>query len=259
MPLEFSRPSRQAVSRVVAASGLALMLAACSTTKPPAPVAPAPPPAPPKPATPQTFAALPGLTPQERATRAMQLLDVGQLGPARAELDALVQQDPDNPVGKSLMRQIQGDPRALLGVDSFAHKVEAGETLQDLAEKYLGDRTLFWALARYNGVAIPQEIKPGQVLQIPRPRRVERKPEAKPSEGHPAPPTAEKPPEPPPAPHDPALAARLRGQALEALNRGQAGRAVSLLQKALAADPDNPLVKRDLERAQRIQARVEHH
>jgi hypothetical protein len=262
MPLVYSKPGRDAVARAAAGSSLALLLlAACSTAKPPAPALPPTPPAPPAKPAPTVFAALPGLTPEERATRAMQLLDVGQLGPARAELDALLQQEPDNAIGKSLFRQIQSDPRALLGVDSFQHKVEAGETLQNLAEKYLGDRVLFWALARYNGVAIPQEIKPGQILQIPRPHRTERqRPEVKPGEARPGAPTApEKPPEPPPPPHDPALAARLRGQALEALSRGQAGRAVVLLRQALAVDPDNALVKRDLERAQRIQSRVERH
>jgi LysM domain len=239
---------------------LALLLAACGTTKaPPVNPHPAAPPPPAKPA-PEGFVATPGLDPAERATRAMQLLDVGQLGPARAELDALLADAPDNAIGKSLMRQIEEDPRTLLGEDSISHKVEPDETLQQIAEKYLGDRTLFWALARYNGLAVPQAIHPGQILLIPRPHRAERPARGETGEGrtvHPAPEKPAAPPPPPAPPRDPVRAASLRGQALEALSRGQAARAVALLREASQGDPDSPLIKRDLERAERIEARLE--
>ena len=54
--------------------------------------------------------------------------------------------------------------------------------------------------------------------------------------------------------HDVARAAALRGQALAALNGGAADRAVSLLRQAVALNPDNEVIKRDLARAERIQA-----
>ena len=77
----------------------------------------------------------------------------------------------------------------------------------------------------------------------PREARPESKPEARPA--------------PPPAPAvDPARAAKLRAQGLEQLNRGRVDRATALLAQAHALDPDNPLIRRDLDRAERISRAV---
>ena len=40
------------------------------------------------------------------------------------------------------------------------------------------------------------------------------------------------------------------------MNRGQIDRAVGLLGQAAALDPDNPLIRRDLDRATRIRSTV---
>ena len=245
--------------RLILVTGLAAVLAGCASAPKPPPPAAVPPPSPaPVESGPVTFSALPGLSPTQRGERAQVLLGAGQLGPARAEIDALLADAPQDPVGRSLMRQITEDPRHLLGGQAVSHTVVQGETLPGLAERYLGDRTLFWALARYNGLPVPNALHPGQVLQIPRP--AERRAATRSSHGageargdHPAVPAA-KPAQ--AALRDPVRAGRLRGAALEALSRGEADRAVALLHQALQADPDNAAVKRDLDRAERIRSQL---
>ncbi len=58
------------------------------------------------------------------------------------------------------------------------------------------------------------------------------------------------------APVDPARAAQLRTKGLEELNRGQVARAVALLAQASQLDPGSSTIRRDLERAQRIDRAV---
>jgi Flp pilus assembly protein TadD len=48
----------------------------------------------------------------------------------------------------------------------------------------------------------------------------------------------------------------LRTQGLAALNKGSASRAVQLLRRAAALDPDNAVIRQDLARAERIEATV---
>lgn len=89
--------------------------------------------------------------------------------------------------------------------------------------------------------------------------RTESAPAPRPRAAEPAPPTARHPSPPAAAPDhkaaagaDPARAARLRGRGLEALNRGAVSQAVALLSEAARLDPANALIRRDLERARRI-------
>jgi uncharacterized protein involved in copper resistance len=59
-----------------------------------------------------------------------------------------------------------------------------------------------------------------------------------------------------PLARDPAQAAHLRLAGLEQLNRGAISKAVLLLQKADQLDPNNALIRRDLDRATRISRAV---
>ncbi len=234
-----------------------MVLAACASkptlsppVAPPAAAAavPSPPPTPPT----------PGLEPRERLRKVLELLDAGRRDQARAEAQELVKQQPDDPRSKSLLKQIDTDPKQLLGEQNFPYTIKAGETLSMLAERFLGDKFLFYALARYNGIDAPRSAEVGRTIMVPgvarevvTPQPVRRKaPEAAPLR-RPLSPAAP----PPPAPvHDVAHANALRSQALVLMNRGQIDGAVGLLRQAAALDPGNLAISRDLTRAVRLQA-----
>ena len=229
--------------KALVAAGVALSLAACAQTAKLGPtathavpakvVAPAPP----------AFTPTPGLTARDRQRKAVELLGTGQSGQARAELIAVLGEQPGNAAARKLLDQIDKEPRVLLGEKNYPYKVRPGESLSVLADRLLGDSLMFYGLARYNGIADPSQMEVGRTLLIPgAPRKAA---PAKPAAAAPAP------------PRNPARAAQLRGQALEQMNRGGIHQAVGLLQQALALDPGNPAIQKDLERAQRIKASVQ--
>lgn len=227
--------------RALPACALALLLSACATSKPAAPQLTVAPPA-------------VALTPRDRERRAVEWLNQGRTTEARAELMAALKDEPAAPVARELLMQMDNDPRTLLGEKSFSYKVQRGETFAGLAARFLDDPYLFYALARYNGVTVPSQSQVGVVIRIPgEPKRA-----AAPAPRKPAPTTAAAtPPKAPAAPvRDPAQANQLRAAALGHMSRGTIDSAIQLLRKAQALDPANPLIRRDLERAVRIQATV---
>lgn len=60
--------------------------------------------------------------------------------------------------------QITPVPR---GGDVIAHRIETGDTLEQLATRYLGDPRQWLQLQSHNGVADPYRLRPGSVLEIP--------------------------------------------------------------------------------------------
>jgi hypothetical protein len=189
-----------------------------------------------------------------------------QGNPAKANkmLRKILAKTPGDALARKLLRQISEDPRKLLGSDNYPYRVKAGETLWGLSQRVLGDPMMFYALARYNDIAVPQSLAAGSTIRIPGKLRVEApppppKPVEKPAPAPAASPPPAPPPPPPPPPaaaHDPARAAKLRAAGLAAMNKGAIDRAVLFLRQALLADPGNSLVARDLDRARKIQATV---
>ena len=279
MPMRFWGGAPLAAQRLrsgLAAVAFGCVLQACASTpsRAPAPVPVTPAPAPPAPVAPAPVAApklqpTPGLSSRERALKILKLLNDGEPEPARAEAEELLRQEPGNTLAQSLFDQIDKDPKLLLGERNFPYRIQPGDSLSLLAQRFLGDRFLFYALARYNNLDKPGAAEVGQSILIPgvpsktpppRPPKSQRQESDEAAVaarlGKPATP----PPAPTPAPapqrptRDAARASALRGQALVALNGGAADRAVSLLRQAAGLDPDNPAIKRDLARAERIQA-----
>ena len=139
------------------------------TTKPtpaPAPVpvpvvVPEPAPAPPA-VTAETMQAA-----QRIAQAVIEMLEAGNEEQATAELNRALQNDPNNKLALSLMRQIQADPQATLGRESFAYRVQPGDTISRIAQRFLGDVQQFYILARYNDLRVPRQLQVGQTLKVP--------------------------------------------------------------------------------------------
>ena len=191
-------------------------------------------------------------------------LNRGDVSSARKLVKSGLKRDPNNPSLALLRDSIDRDPVELLGPQSFDYVVQPGETLADIAQRYLGNRLMTYQLARYNGIEAPATLAAGRTLRIPgrKPAPVRRSaPPAAPAASPPAhaAPRAQ-PPKPaaavPAARTNPAAARQLRTQGLAALNKGAAASAVQLLRRASALDPANAVIKADLARAERIKATV---
>lgn len=190
----------------------------------------------------------------------------GHARSAEKQIKILLRRDPMNPRLLLLRQSLNGDPKEQLGAASYAYTVRSGDTITRLAERLLGNPLKAYQLARYNGLAVPVTLTPGQTLRIPGTPRAPAPPPAaeRPSRPAPiAPPAALAParPSPPPAAAtrptaspgaNPAAAQRARAAGLAALNRGAVDEAVGLLQRAHALDSGNALISRDLARARRI-------
>ena len=178
------------------------------------------------------------------------------------QLEAALQAHPGDADAKLLLAEIDQDPKVMLGEHGHQYRVRPGESLEWLAQRFLGDRRLFYALARYNDILVPDDSVVGKVLIIPTPSTpVARRP-VRVRDRPPTPAAPQAPPAPqvaagaPPIVHNPAQAGALRATALENMSRGRIDLAVALLEKAQTLDPGNPLISHDLERAHRLQVAV---
>ncbi len=220
-------------------------------------------------------------TPPERQHYIVELLGAGKRDQARVEAQKLAEEQPTSTEATTLLNEIDADPQLLLGASSTSYTIQPGETLVTLADRFLGDSNLFYALARYNNIDVPNDAAPGQTILIPTTRhgdhgehadRPDRADHPAHAEHRDAPPVLRRREEPPPEPrkptapspeaqpaapsapaHDPARANALRSEALVEMNKGAIDRAVSLLREASHLDPDSGPISADLARALRIQ------
>jgi LysM repeat protein len=250
----FQSPNNRRLWLALGAAVLAATVAGCSGSKGKLPVASA--------STPANAYGWPG---GATVKDAIALLNAGKTAEARQRLVAVLKVQAGDMIARNLLEQIDTDPKLLLGTQSYSYTVKQGETMSVLAQRFLGDPMKFYALARYNGIAVPTQIAPGQSILVPgrRPVAAVKKPAPK------AAAVVKKPPQPvaaakaaPLSPKpaarqaNPALAARLRGQGLSALNAGSVNQAVALLRQALSLDPASGIIRGDLARALRIQSTV---
>jgi tetratricopeptide (TPR) repeat protein len=191
------------------------------------------------------------------------LLLRGDTDAARKRIRAALKRDPMNAQVQLLRDSLERDPKDLLGPQNYPYTVRADDTISGIAQRVLGNRLKAYQLARYNNLSAPFALTAGQTLRMPgTPPHVEppRRPAPTPAPVRAAPApraAAAKPVVAKAAPaSNPAAARQLRTAGLAALNQGNVARAVGLLHRAAAADPGNPLIARDLSRAQRIAATV---
>jgi len=192
-------------------------------------------------------------------------LKLGDVKRARKLLKSMAKRNPTDRRVATLREGLDGDPAKLLGAMFFSYRVESGDQLTTLSQRFLGDRLKFYLLARYNRLTV-DALQPGQLIRIPgsapAPKpRIETRPMSRPGvRPDPRPPsvsTARPILAVPASPAvNPAAAGRLRGQALAALNRGAVANGVLMLRRANALDPANAAIKNDLARAERLLAAV---
>ena len=95
------------------------------------------------------------------------MLETGNEEAAKRELQRALALDAQNALAQNLTRQIGTDPVTVYGRESFAYTVRSGETLSLLAERFMKDKYLFYALARYNDIKVPRLVASGQVIRVP--------------------------------------------------------------------------------------------
>ncbi len=178
---------------------------------------------------------------------ALELMGKGKATAAKAALQTALAATPTDATALRLLEQIEADPVKLLGPPTREHVIVAGDTMSVLADQYLGDRLMFFALAKYNGLAAPNALAVGKVLKIPaRPAHAQSAAAVAESRL----PTAAK----PTSRVDQEKASAVRLRALQSLNEGNVTHAVALLKEAQALNASDPAIQKDLERAMRIQS-----
>jgi tetratricopeptide (TPR) repeat protein len=224
-----------------------------------------------QPPTPPAYAAPADMNARDRLLRVIKLLESGNADHARVDVQAYLFQNPKSLLANSLLEQIDRDPMLLLGAEHYVYEVRAEESLSQLAERFLGDRYKFWALARYNDIANPTKLAAGQRLKIPgvpkpivnvsKPvpgdeeeiaRRLAEEQQEKREVIKPEPPK-------PLSIIDPVRAMALRKIGLENLQRGKIDAAISMLKQALdmaLGTPSLGVIQKDLARALRLKASI---
>jgi len=164
-------PQQTKLLAVLLATGL---LAACAGEKKAEPVAQAPAPvveqAPVETAAvpeEEVFEATPGLSAKERFRKSIRLLETGQSGQAKAELEAYLAEVHNSSLAENLLKQIVTPVDEYFPAESFTVKMKSGESLSTLAKSYLGDALKFYALSKYNKIDNPSQVTVGQEIRIP--------------------------------------------------------------------------------------------
>ncbi len=111
--------------------------------------------------------ALSGAEISRAVSAAIEQLEAGQEAPAETELKRVLQADPTNRLALSLLQQIKDDPQTALGRESFSYKVQAGESLSKISQRFMNDVHLFYILARYNNIKVPRALAGGQTIRVP--------------------------------------------------------------------------------------------
>ena len=57
--------------------------------------------------------------------------------------------------------------RIVAGKEGYTHSISSGETLESIAERYYGDRSLGEALGEYNALDPTKALEPGNTLLVP--------------------------------------------------------------------------------------------
>ncbi len=98
---------------------------------------------------------------------AISYLQEGDEIKAQEALNQARRLNPKSLMANKLLEQINSDPMVSLGESHSEYKLQVGETISGLAQRFLGDSLLFHILARYNNIQKPKYVRAGQLIKIP--------------------------------------------------------------------------------------------
>lgn len=150
---------------------------------------------------------------------------------------------PDDRAAQAMLRQLTVDPERMLGRSARNYIVRTDDSYSSLADRYLGDPSLFLVLARYNHSVNPSKLRKGETVRIPlAAARASTLPEVAAHSAENAGPTASATPSTAsslgadiemPA----AKATRLQRESLALLDQGHKDQALARMDQALRIDP----------------------
>lgn len=107
------------------------------------------------------------ISPSTRIRQAIDAMQNGEPGAARADLERILERYPGNRIARQLMRQIDAEPASLFEGKVATREVESGDSLAAISREVYGDELWFYGLARLNGIKEPRMISVGQKLLVP--------------------------------------------------------------------------------------------
>ncbi len=99
--------------------------------------------------------------------QAVDFLDLGNIEAAEDVLERILERSPGSRIARRFLDQIRTDPIEAMGTDYTEVEVQPGESLSVIAHRELGDSLQFFALARYNAIAVPRRLASGMIIRIP--------------------------------------------------------------------------------------------
>lgn len=116
----------------------------------------------------------PDLTPNQRVKAAITLVEIGDYNHAEAELQQAIQDSNNRKTSNRaihILNQLAITPLDYFSQDygqSACHyQVKENDSLSTIAAAFLNDRMQFPALARYNNIKVPRDLRPGDQIKIP--------------------------------------------------------------------------------------------
>ncbi|WP_144393971.1 LysM peptidoglycan-binding domain-containing protein [Pleionea sediminis] len=112
--------------------------------------------------------------PERQFNSAVTLLEEGEEYKAKQKLIKILSLYPKNIPSKKLLEQIEQPPMQRYGNNFFEYRVQTGDTIGHIAQKFLGSYLEFYGLAKYNDISRPKDIRVGQTLKIPYTQRTDK-------------------------------------------------------------------------------------
>jgi len=108
---------------------------------------------------------------REIMTNALTHLDLGEVNKAKFYVDQLIVRNPKHEVALDLRKQIEMEPnkyfQQLGWHKKCQYKVQGVDSLSRIAKSHLNDKHKFYSLAKLNDIDVPQNLRRGQIIQLP--------------------------------------------------------------------------------------------